>query len=209
MRIAIRTAALVLILAGIVLVVRYRAVFDPAAIRTAIAGSALAPLIFVALQVVASLLFVPRTVLGIAAGLLFGMVWGCVWAIAGAMMGAAAGFAFVRWIGAGGTLDVTPGIGRLIERAEHGGWRSVAILRLAPLPHSVANTALALTNLSWRDYLIGSFAGMVPMTLAQVEIGASGGVIFEGQGEWVAASLLLAAGLAASFLLKRASSKWR
>jgi hypothetical protein len=49
----------------------------------------------------------------------------------------------------------------------------------------------------------------VPMTLAQVEIGASGGVIFEGQGEWVAASLLLAAGLAASFLLKRASSKWR
>jgi len=209
MRIGIRIAALVLILAGIILVVRYRAVFDPALIRAEIAGSALAPLIFVGLQVAASLLFVPRTVLGIAAGLLFGMVWGFVWAIAGAMAGAAAGFAFVRWIGAAGMLDVTPGIGRLIERAETGGWRSVAILRLAPVPHSAANTALALTNLSWRDYLIGSFAGMVPMTLAQVEIGASGGVVFEGQGEWVAGSLLLATGLAASFLLTRAASKWR
>jgi len=209
MRIGIRIAALILILAGIVLVVRYRGEFDPAVIRAGIAGNALAPLIFLGLQVAASLLFVPRTVLGIAAGLLFGLVWGFVWAIVGAMMGAAAGFAFVRWMGAAGTLDVTPGIGRLIERAEHGGWRSVAILRLAPVPHSAANTALALTNLSWRDYLIGSFAGMVPMTLAQVEIGASGGVVFEGQGEWVAASLLLAVGLAASFLLTRATSKWR
>src|SRR5258708_19950098 len=76
----------------------------------------------------------PRTVLGIAAGLLFGMVWGFVWAIVGAMMGAAAGFAFVRWMGAAGTLDVTPGIGRLVERAGHGGRRTGAIHRLAT-PH--------------------------------------------------------------------------
>jgi membrane protease YdiL (CAAX protease family) len=75
-------------------------------------------------------------------------------------------------MGGGGVLDASPRIGRMIERAEEGGWRSVAILRLIPgPPHSGINTLLALTNLSWRDYLIGSFLGMLPITFVQVDIG--------------------------------------
>ena len=124
----------------------------------------------------------------------------------GAMLGAAAGFAFVRWFGATGMLDTSPGIGRLVERAESGGWRSVAIFRLMPVPHSVANTLLAMTNLSWRNYLIGSFAGMLPMTVVQVDIGASG-VALMGGGQWQLATLTLAAGIAATFLLKRWGSQ--
>ena len=72
----------------------------------------------------------------------------------GAIAGASAGFAFVRWLGAEGSLDTSPGIGRLVQRAERGGWRAVAIVRLTPFPHSIANTALALTKVSWRDYLV-------------------------------------------------------
>ena len=45
-----------------------------AAFGAAIAGHPAAPLVFVALHLAASLLFVPRTVLAIAAGLIFGMV---------------------------------------------------------------------------------------------------------------------------------------
>jgi uncharacterized membrane protein YdjX (TVP38/TMEM64 family) len=70
------------------------------------------------------------------------------------------------------------------------------------VPHSVANTLLAMTNLKWRDYLLGSLAGMLPMTLAQVDIGASGNAILNGR-QWLLACLLLAAGLGASFLLSR------
>lgn len=192
-----------------VLIRRYSV--DPLVIKGAIAGSPLAPLIFVLLQILASLLFVPRTVLGIAAGLLFGFAWGAFWAILGAIAGAAAGFAFVRWMGAR-KLDIesTPRIGRIIERAEQGGWRAVAITRLIPgLPHSVVNTALALTKLGWNEYLIGSFIGMLPMTLLQVDIGAAGGQVLTGRDSWswIAGCLLLAFGLGASFLLKRAVSK--
>jgi uncharacterized membrane protein YdjX (TVP38/TMEM64 family) len=60
-----------------------------------------------------------------------------------------------------------------------------------------------MTNLSWRDYLLGSFFGMLPMTLAQVDVGASGGEILKG-GQWILACLALAIGLAATFLLRRA-----
>ena len=201
MRLA-RIIALVLVAAGIVLAVFYRDRIDPMAISRTIAAQPLAPLYFILLQVAASLLFIPRTVLGIAAGLVFGLFWGALWAVLGAMAGAAAGFALARWFGVTGMLDASPGIGRMVERAEHGGWRAVAILRLTPVPHSVANTLLAMTNLRWRDYLLGSFAGMLPMTLAQVDIGASGNAILEG-GQWILACLMLAFGLLASFLLKR------
>ena len=113
-----RIIALLLVAAGIALALLYRDIIDPVAVRDAIAGNPFSPAIFVALQLAASLLFIPRTVLGIAAGLVFGFVWGTVWALTGAMLGAAAGFALTRWLGAGGMLDTSPGIGRLVQRAD-------------------------------------------------------------------------------------------
>ncbi len=184
-----------------------RGAIDPSAIRNMVAGNAFAPLIFVALQILASLLFVPRTFLGIAAGLLFGFGWGSFWAMVGAEAGAALGFALWRWMGKGQVdVEATPRLGPLILKAEQGGWRSVAIVRLIPgIPHSVANTALALTKLGWGDYLVGSAIGMLPMTLVQVDIGATGGAILQGSKSWIFGSLALAALLAVSFLLKRAA----
>ena len=200
----VRILALLVVAAGILLAFLYRHAIDPVAIHNAIAANPLAPAIFIALQIAASLLFVPRLVMGVAAGLLFGFAWGLLWAICGAMTGAAAGFALVRWFGVTGVLDASPGLGAMVKKAEAGGWRAVAILRLMPVPHSVANTLLAMTNLSWRDYLLGSFAGMLPMTIAQVDIGASGSEFLSG-GQWLLACLMLALGLAATFLLKRLS----
>ena len=199
-----RIFALLVVVSGISLGIVYRHAIDPVAIHNAIAANPLAPLIFIGLQILASLLFVPRLVMGIAAGLLFGFAWGLLWAICGAMAGAAAAFALTRWFGVTGVLDESPGVGAIVKRAEQGGWRAVAILRLTPVPHSVANTVLAMTNLSWRDYLLGSVIGMLPMTLVQVDIGASGSAILNGR-QWMLACLMLALGLAASFLLKHVS----
>jgi uncharacterized membrane protein YdjX (TVP38/TMEM64 family) len=199
---AVRILALLAVVLGIALAFLYRHAIDPMAIRDAIAANRLAPAIFIALQVVASLLFVPRTVLGIAAGLVFGFYWGMLWALCGALAGAATAFALARWFGVTGVLDESPGLGAMVRKAEQGGWRAVAILRLTPVPHSVANTLLAMTNLSWRGYLLGSFAGMLPMTIAQVDIGASGSAILNGR-QWLLASLTLALGLALTFLLRR------
>jgi uncharacterized membrane protein YdjX (TVP38/TMEM64 family) len=204
----LRFIALLVVAAGIVAAIVYRDAIDPVVIQQAVATNPFAPVIFIGLQVAASLLFVPRTIVTIAAGLIFGFVWGMVWALIGAVLGAAAGFAFVRWFGATGVLDTSPGIGKLVERAEHGGWRTVAIIRLTPVPHSVSNTLLAMTNLSWRDYLLGSLLGMFPMTLAYVDIGASSVALLQGE-EWFLTCLMLALGIAATFWLKRWGSQER
>jgi uncharacterized membrane protein YdjX (TVP38/TMEM64 family) len=182
---------------------------DPSAIRDVIAGSPLAPLVFILLQVAASLVFIPRTFLGIAAGLMFGFLWGSVLAIMGALAGAAAGFALWRWIGEGQVnLEKTPWLGPLLEKAERDGWRMVAIVRLIPaLPHSVANTALALTRIGWADYLIGSFLGMLPMTLVQVDVGAAGGQMLAGRGGWMVSLVLLALLFGTSLFLRRLAAR--
>lgn len=204
----VRGIALLAIVAGIVLAIVYRAQIHPLTIRNMLAANPYAPLVFIALQIAASLLWVPRTVLGIAAGLVFGFVWGMIWAMIGMVAGAAAGFAFARWMGAEGVLDASPRIGKMVERAESGGWRAVAILRLIPgPPHSLVNTLLALTNLSWRDYMIGSFLGMLPITFVQVDIGASGGAVFQGHSGWIVACLLLALALGVSFFVRRVAAK--
>jgi uncharacterized membrane protein YdjX (TVP38/TMEM64 family) len=210
-RIGPRLAAFIVIAGGAVLalVLVHRGAIDPMAIRNMIAGHPAAPLLFIVFQVIASLVvFIPRTILGIAAGLMFGFGWGAVWAILGAEAGAAAGFALWRWIGAGNfDLDSVAGLRPIVERAEKGGWRAVAITRLVPAPHGIVNAALAYTKVRWGAYLAGSLVGMLPMTLVQVDIGAAGGNAVEGGGRWLIWCLLLALGLAGSFLIKRIASR--
>ena len=202
-------AILVAVCAVIAIYLVHRGTIDPTAIRNIVAGNPFAPIVFILLQIAASLIFIPRTFLGIAAGLMFGFVWGSLLAILGAVAGAAAGFALWRWIGRGQVdLEDTPWIGPYIERAERDGWRAVAVVRLIPaLPHSVANTALALTRIGWVDYLVGSLLGMLPMTLVQVDVGATGEQVLDGGGGWIISLLLLALLFATSFFIRRAAGR--
>jgi uncharacterized membrane protein YdjX (TVP38/TMEM64 family) len=79
LRLAGRIAALAALVAGAAFAWAARGTLDPASIAAMIAAQPAAPVVFLALHVAASLLFLPRTVLAVAAGLVFGMAWGLVW----------------------------------------------------------------------------------------------------------------------------------
>src|SRR6266478_9355871 len=171
LRRAARLALLGLLAAGAVAVWRWRADLDPTTIGAAIARYPAAPLGFLAVHIAASLLFVPRTLLAIVAGLLFGMGWGIVWAASGSVAGAVAGFLAARHLSSG--LDDLGRFGPVAAQVERGGWRAVAMLRLIPvMPHSVANYGLGLTKLPLGSYALGSLLGQLPMTIAYVDLGA-------------------------------------
>ena len=138
-----------------------------------------APLGFLAIHIVASLVFVPRSLLAIGAGVLFGTTWGILWAELGSVAGAAAGFLLARYISSG-FVDAERGTSRsALERVERGGWRAVALVRLIPImPHSLANYALGLTRIPLAAYAFGSLLGQLPLTIAYVEFGAAGERIF-------------------------------
>jgi uncharacterized membrane protein YdjX (TVP38/TMEM64 family) len=185
-----RFAGLLLILsvaAGSVLAWRWRSGFDAAAATAILANSPAAPLAFLVLHVAASLLFVPRTMLALVAGLAFGLWWGVVWAAAGSVLGAVAGFLIARHTHSG-LIDPArwARFAALLAAVERGGWRMVMLLRLVPvIPHSLGNYALGLTRLRLGPYAIGSLLGQLPLTIAYVDLGAGGGRAMLGTGDWL------------------------
>ena len=198
-----RAVVVALLAVGVALVVAKRGALDPAGIAATLAAAPATPVVFLAAHVLASLLFVPRTVLAVAAGMLFGIGWGLVWAALGSVMGAVAGFLVARYVNAG---LIEPErmrrLGPLLQRAEAGGWRAVTALRLIPvIPHSLANYALGLTRLSVASYALGSLLGQLPMTVAYVDFGAAGARVMVGKADWLAPTLIGAGALAVSLLL--------
>lgn len=161
----------------------WRTVFDPIAITAVIARYPAAPLGFLAVHIAASLLFIPRTVLAIAAGLLFGSRWGIFWAEIGSVAGAATGFLIARYIHLG-LIDLRRAA-RMFGRIERGGWRAVALVRLIPvMPHSLANYALGLTRIPLGTYTFGSLIGQLPMTIVYVDLGVAGEQLMLGDAGW-------------------------
>jgi uncharacterized membrane protein YdjX (TVP38/TMEM64 family) len=188
---------------GTVAAWRWRMVLDPMAISAAITAYPMAPLGFLAVHIGASLLFVPRTLLAIVAGLLFGIGWGIFWAEIGSTAGAAAGFLLARYINSGLIdLERVERLGPILARVERGGWRAVAMLRLIPvMPHSLANYGLGLTRLPLGAYAFGSLIGQLPMTIAYVDLGAAGERLMLGAAGWLEPTLIGFAALSLTLLI--------
>ena len=201
---AARLATAGLVALGVVAAWHWRSRFDPLALSAAVGGYPAAPLAYLAIHVAASLVFVPRTVLAIAAGILFGMWWGVLWAAAGSVAGAAAGFLLARYVTAGPLAAERPAF----ERVAQGGWRMVAMIRLVPIvPHSLANYGLALTRLPLGAFVVGSLLGQLPMTVAYVDLGAASKAAMLGGANWLAPTAIgfsaLAVSLAVPVLARR------
>jgi len=191
------------VIAGIVAAWRWRGVFDPLQLTALIRAYPAAPLVFLLLHFVASLTFMPRTLLGIAAGVVFGVWWGLLWASLGGVVGAVAGFAIARYVHAG-VFDRKrwTKTTALLERTARGGWRTVTLIRLVPvIPHSLANYALGLTRVRLGDYALGSLLGQLPTTIAAVDLGAAGKQVMLGKGHWMLPTAIGFTALALSLLI--------
>lgn len=211
MRQVARIALGVAIVIGIIAAWHWRGELDPRVLGLQIAGSRVAPLVFLAVHVAASLLFVPRTLLAIVAGIVFGVWWGTLWAALGSVLGAGAGFFVARYVN-GGLIDAAAWqrLSGPMARVERGGWRAVATIRLLPvIPHTLTNYALGLTRLRALPYLLGSLAGQLPLTIAYAELGAGGGQALRGAHDWVLPTAIGAAALALSLLIPLIARRWR
>src|SRR5260221_1656243 len=132
----------------------------------------------------------PRTWMAAWAGLVFGMWWGVVWAVLGSLAGAVAGFLVARYLYAGFVERAnSERLKVLLARAERGGWRMVALIRLVPIiPHSLTNYALGLTRVRLGAYALGSLLGQLPLTIAFVDLSAAGGPAKLSGTGWVGPS---------------------
>jgi uncharacterized membrane protein YdjX (TVP38/TMEM64 family) len=164
-----------------------------------------APILFVLLYALATVLFVPGSVLTVAGGALFGPIWGTLWNLTGATLGATLAFMIARYV-ASDWVAARNGerLGRLMRGVEEEGWRFVAFVRLVPLfPFNLMNYAFGLTRIRLREYVLASLVCMVPGALAYSYLGYAGREAAFGQAGAIRKAVLALALLAAVAFLPR------
>ena len=126
-----------------------------------------APVAFIGTFAVATTLFIPASLLTMAAGILFGVVWGTLYAFVGAVLGAILAFLITRYLARRAfkrRLSASPRFTRIDRAIRREGFKVIFLLRLSPVfPFTIINYTLGLTRVRFIDYFAASF-GLLPPT---------------------------------------------
>ncbi|HKK48222.1 MAG TPA: TVP38/TMEM64 family protein [Alkalispirochaeta sp.] len=172
-------------------------------------------MVFVATYIVATVLFIPGSILTLGAGFVFGVVGGTLSVSVASTLGATAAFLVGRYVARGWVASKTsssPRFASIDEAVGREGWKIVLLTRLSPIfPFNLLNYAYGLTGVSLPAYFFASWIGMLPGTVMYVYFGslaanlATLGGAAEGQGaaQWVLYGLGFVATVAVTVFVTR------
>ena len=214
-----RAAAVLLAVAALVAVGRAVGGYVPAFAQWVNGLGALGPAVFMLGYVVATVAFIPGSLLTLAAGAIFGLVRGTAFVFVAATLGATAAFLVSRYVARGMVEKRIAGNEKFasIDAAiASQGRRIVFLLRLSPVfPFNLLNYALGLTRVRLGDYVVASL-GMLPGTLLYVYYGklagdvaalAGGAAPPRDAGYYIVLGVGLAATLAVTTIVTRLARK--
>jgi len=173
------------------------------------------PVIFIGLYVVATVLFIPGSVLTLGAGAVFGVVWGSIYVSIASTLGATAAFLVGRYLARDAIarkIEDNPRFTAIDKAVANEGWKIVGLTRLSPVfPFTLLNYAFGLTQVKLRDYALASWIGMMPGTIMYVYLGslaqAATGDHARTTGEWVLYGVGLLATVVVTVFVTRLAKK--
>jgi uncharacterized membrane protein YdjX (TVP38/TMEM64 family) len=134
-------------------------------------------LVVIAAYLVAAVLFLPGSLLTLAAGFLFGVPAGSVVVSIGSTLGAGAAFLVGRYLARGRIkkkIASNPKFHSIDRAVGREGFKIVLLTRLTPVfPYNLLNYAFGLTSVSFRHYILASWMGMIPGTVLYVYLGST------------------------------------
>ena len=165
----------------------------------------LAPILFIFFYALATVIFLPGSVLTLAGGAMFGPAWGTLWNLVGATLGATLAFTIARYLASDWVAErAGKRLARLMLGVEEEGWRFVAFVRLVPLfPFNLVNYGFGLTRIRVVEYVVTSFVCMAPGAFAYTYAGYAGRQAASGHVGAIRTGLVALALLAAVALLPR------
>jgi uncharacterized membrane protein YdjX (TVP38/TMEM64 family) len=145
---------------------------------------ALAPAIYVAGYVLATVFFVPGLPMTVLGGVAFGPLWGTVYVWIGATIGLGLAFLVARYAVRSTVerwVQASPRLTRIDGLVAENGWRIVMLTRLVPIfPFNLQNYAYGITRIGFWPYLITSSICIVPGSAA---LTFAGGALSDGRGD--------------------------
>lgn len=147
---------------------------------------ALGYVLYVLAYIVCCIFVVPALALTLGAGAIFGFVAGSIVVIIGATLGATAAFLLARGVLRRRVERITANHVkfRALDRAiTREGTKIMWLVRLSGFPpFTWVNYALGLTGVPLRPYILTTFFGIIPGTLAFTWAGAAGAAALSGTG---------------------------
>lgn len=145
--------------------------FKPETIRDSVLAMGYwGPLLYILGNIIRPLVFFPAMVLAVAGGLAFGPLWGTVYLVIGTVLGAALCFGIARLLGPQRLRRHWPAwmpLAELDDQAERHGFRTLLILRLAPvLPWDAVSFLAGLSSVRFWPYMAATGLGSVPGAVA-------------------------------------------
>ncbi|MDZ8109523.1 MAG: TVP38/TMEM64 family protein [Nostoc sp. DedQUE12a] len=136
------------------------------------------PIAYIVIYNLATLLFIPGSLLTIKGGCLFGVFWGSIYVLIAAIIGATLAFLIGRHLSRDWVcrqINKHPKFKAIDLAVAKEGWKIVLLTRLSPVfPFNLLNYAFGVTQVSLKNYILGSF-GIIPGTVMYVYIGSLAG----------------------------------
>ncbi len=133
---------------------------------------------YILLYNLATLCLLPGSLLSFSGGVLFGLGWGLVYVLIASLLGATVAFWIGRYVAQTWVyqkLGQFPQFRALNAAVGCEGCKIVLLTRLSPLfPFNLLNYAFGVTQVSLKDYMIGSL-GILPGTIMYVYAGSLAG----------------------------------
>jgi uncharacterized membrane protein YdjX (TVP38/TMEM64 family) len=125
--------------------------------------------VFLAVFCVGQLLYIPGFVFVMVSGLAYGPLWGSVASVIAASVSVAVSFFIVRTIGGQPLKNLNikrPFLQKPLDRLEQQPIRSMIVIRLFLWAIPPVNYTLAMSGVTFRDYMIAAVIGMTPPFVA-------------------------------------------
>ena len=177
------------------------------------------PVLVGAAYIPACIFFIPGSILTMGAGLVAGLWWGTAAVSVGSVTGASISFFLGRtlmrsWVEE--RVSKNAKFQAIDQAVGSSGFKIVLLTRLSPVfPFNLLNYAYGLTKVRFRDYLLGSWIGMLPGTFMYVYLGATAknlaaivaGEVEGGMGQKILMGVGLLATIVVTVVITRVARK--
>ncbi len=195
---------LTLLVSGAVMALVFRQELDIAILKDWVSQAGMSgPLIFMLIYILATIFFIPGSVMTLAGGALFGPIAGVIYNLGGATAGAVIAFITARYVARDWVESkASSRLQTLQQGVETDGWKFVAFVRLTPVfPFNLLNYALGLTRIKLGQYSLTSALCMLPGAIAYTYLGAVGEAALAGDEAIIQKAMTALALLATTLMI--------
>lgn len=141
------------------------------------------PLLYILIYALRPLIFFSAAVLTIASGSIFGsgnvvnLALAVIYTIIGSNTSATVAYLIGRFFGKGLIKEESAGEANLLQRyadrMRQNSFETILVMRFIFLPYDLVNYLAGILRIDWKAFILASFLGSLPGTIAFVSFGAS------------------------------------